>query len=146
MINSKTPKIRIPISNEQVKASIRMGLNDVKRYLVSNRGDSSGIIKKQMLESKTGRVYPIIRKGKRIFVNHQASNASGQESSARLSGRLMNSIVGEVQASDSLIISARTPYAKIQEERSNNFRRPILSNRGKIKNMIGRAVVMRTIK
>lgn len=136
-----------PITTAQFQTAVRRGLQNVKQFTVGNKGDSSGLIKQEMVQPKTGRAYVISKNGRRR--THVASNASGKESSAVLTGALKRSTKGRVEGSDRLIISADTPYARIQEKGGlnsqgnyvaprNNFSRPILSNRGQIKNIISR--------
>lgn len=147
-------KIRVnrpikPISNAQFKADLRRGLQNVKQFLVGNQNSGAGIIKQEMDQPKTGRTYVISRRGRKIL--HTASSASGRESSAVLTGKLKGSIRGRIEGSDRLIVSANTPYARIQEKGGfnakgayiaprNNLRRPILSNRGQIKNLIRNSI------
>jgi phage gpG-like protein len=149
MMKIRAPKPFIPITSAQFQTAVRRGLQNVKQFTVGNTGDNSGLIKREMVQPKTGKTYVISRNGRKR--THIASNASGKESSAVLSGDLKRSIEGRVEGSDRLIISAETPYARIQEKGGlnsrgnyiaprNNFRRPILSSRGQIKNIILREI------
>lgn len=110
---------------------------------------NDGLIKKQMNQSKSGRIYlvGIGRKGrvlKRLRI-HQAS-APG-ESPAVITGNLRESVYFKVQGSNQLKIGADTPYARILElggntgknhrsriARRNYLIRPILQSRRDINN------------
>lgn len=162
----KTPTI---ITATQFQKAVRRGLQNVKQFTAGNPNSiTSGLIRAEMNKPKSGRIYPVIVKNRKRYLNHQASNGSGNESSAILSGRLAKSIQGKTEGFNRLIISSNTPYSRIQENgginsfsnknywlssvnspirnkfagmliaRRNNIRRPIISNRGKIKNIISR--------
>lgn len=134
------------------KNGARQGLQTSSIQLAGNKGDTtSGFIKEEMNKPKTGFIYPIIRKRGRTFINHQASNRSGLESSAILDGQLARSIDGKVKGSSRLEISANTPYARIQEKGGvngqgkriaprNNLKRPIEQSRRDIINNIDSSI------
>lgn len=130
----------------------RQGLQTSSIQLAGNKGDTtSGLIKEEMNKPKSGLVYPIIRKRGRTFINHQASNRSGLESSAVLDGQLARSVQGQIKGSSRLEISANTPYARIQEKGGvngqgkriaarNNLKRPIEQSRRDIRNNIDNSI------
>lgn len=134
------------------KNGIKQGLQTSSIQLVGNKGDTtSGLIKEEMNKPKTGTIYPVIRKRGRIFINHQASNRSGLESSAILDGQLARSVQGQTKGSSRLEISANTPYARIQEKGGvngrgrrvaarNNLKRPIEQSRRDIINNIDNSI------
>ena len=151
MIRIRINKPLKPITSSQFKTGVRRGLQNSKQYLVGNKGNNSGLIKREMMQPKTGTIYPIIIKKGKTYRNHQASNNSGLESSAVLTGGLKRSINGEVKGSNRLIISANTPYSRLQEKGGvnshgryvaprNNLKRPIESSVGQIKNIIRREI------
>lgn len=131
---------------------IRQGLQTSSIQLAGNKGDTtSGLIKEEMNKPKTGVVYSRIWKKRRVFINHQASNKSGNESSAILDGELARSIQGQTKGSSRLEISANTPYAAIQEKGGrngqgayiaprNNLKRPIEQSRRDIINNIDNSI------
>lgn len=131
---------------------IRQGLQISSIQLAGNKGDTtSGLIKEEMNKPKTGVVYSRIWKKKRAFINHQASNKSGGESSAILTGDLARSIKGQTIGSSRLEISANTPYAAIQEKGGkngqgayiaprNNLKRPIEQSRRDIINNLDNSI------
>lgn len=134
------------------KSGIRQGLQTSSIQLAGNKGDTtSGLIKEEMNKPKTGTVYAVIRRKGRVFRNHQASNKSGNESSAILTGDLARSVKGQVKGSSRLEISANTPYAAIQEKGGrngqgvyiaprNNLSRPIKQSRRDIINNIDNSI------
>lgn len=134
------------------KSGIRQGLQISSIQLAGNKGDTtSGLIKEEMNKPKTGVVYSRIWKKRRAFINHQASNKSGNESSAILTGDLARSIKGQTKGSSRLEISANTPYAAIQEKGGvngssksiaarNNLSRPIKQSRRDIINNIDSSI------
>tara|TARA_R110000868_G_C10972986_1_gene771147 strand:- start:38407 stop:38889 length:483 start_codon:yes stop_codon:yes gene_type:complete len=157
MIRIKVIKPLKAITASKFQTGVRRGLQNSKQYLVGNKGNNSGLIKREMMQPKTGNTYVTSRKGKKKY--HTASNSSGNESSAIFTGRLKNSISGLVTGSNRLIISANTPYARLQENGGisysgyrpqdkgpykvgprNNLRRPIESSVGQIKNIIRREI------
>lgn len=135
-----------------LKNGIRQGLQQSSIQLAGNKGDTtSGLIKEEMNKPKTGRIYPIIIKRGRRFINHQASNKSGKESSAILDGELARSVKGQTVGVNRLEISADTPYARIQEKGGrnregayiaprNNLSRPIKQSRRDIINNIDNSI------
>jgi phage gpG-like protein len=149
-------KTKIPQSilnlDKRIKVGIKLGLQKSSVALagVPNTTDG-GLIKKEMNQPKSGRTYKVIVKNKRKYLNHIASNASGLESSAVLSGRLAKSVRGKTLGSTRLEISANTPYAGIQEKGGmnsqnsliaprNNLIRPITKSRGNIMNNIRQGI------
>ena len=149
-------KTKIPQSilnlDKRIKAGIKLGLQKSSVALagVPNTTDG-GLIKKEMNQPKSGRAYKVIVKNKRRYLNHIASNSSGFESSAVLSGRLARSVRGKTLGSTRLEISANTPYAGIQEKGGmnsqnsliaprNNLIRPITKSRGNIMNNIRQGI------
>lgn len=129
------------------KSGIRQGLQTSSIQLAGNKGDTtSGLIKEEMNKPKTGTVYAVIRRKRRVFRNHQASNKSGNESSAILTGDLARSVKGQVKGSSRLEISANTPYAAIQDKGGvyiaprNNLSRPIKQSRRDIINNIDNSI------
>ncbi|MFT6151398.1 MAG: hypothetical protein ACJAY9_000787 [Flavobacteriales bacterium] len=145
-------KIKIPQSllnlDKRIKAGIRKGLQTSSIALAGIPNTTSGgLIKNEMNKPKSGRIYPIIIKKRRKYINHQASNLTGMESSAVLAGDLAKSVRGKTLGSSRLEISANTPYAKLQEDGGvnsqgnrvaprNNLRRPVQQSRGNIINNI----------
>lgn len=135
-----------------LRSGIRQGLQTSSIQLAGTKGDTtSGLIKEEMNKPKSGVVYPVIRKRGRVFRNHQASNRTGNESSAILDGRLARSVKGQLKGSNQLEISANTPYARIQEEGGKNgngayiaprknLKRPIEQSKGEIRNNIDNSV------
>lgn len=131
---------------------IRQGLQTSSIQLAGNKGDTtSGLIKEEMNKPKTGFIYPVIRKRGRTFLNHQASNRSGLESSAILDGQLARSVQGQTKGTSRLEISANTPYARIQEKGGvngqgkriaarNNLKRPIEQSRRDIVNNLDNSI------
>jgi len=146
------PRLRIPTSvlslEKRIKAGIRKGLQTSSIEIAGIPNTTTGgLIKNEMNKPKTGRVYPVIVKKRRKYINHQASNSTGQESSAILSGKLAKSIRGKTLGSSRLEISANTPYAGLQERGGinsqgnsvaarNNLSRPIRKSRGNVINNI----------
>jgi len=145
-------KLNIPKSifnlDKLIKAGIKQGLqkSSVEIAGIPNT-TSGGVIKSQMNEPKTGFIYPVIVIKKRKYTNHQASNRSGNQSSAILDGRLAKSVCGKTLGENRLEISANTPYAGIQEKGGingqgayiaprNNLIRPIKQSRGNIINNV----------
>ena len=134
------------------KGGIRQGLQTSSIQLAGNKNDTtSGLIKQEMNKPKSGVVYPVIRKGRRVFRNHQASNRAGNESSAILAGDLARSVKGQIKGSNQLEISANTPYAAIQEYGGRNgngayiaprknLKRPIEQSKGEIRNNIDNSI------
>lgn len=133
------------------KNGIRQGLQTSSIQLAgsANGGSNAGLIQQEMEKPKTGRTYVISRKGRKKI--HVASNASGQESSAVLDGKLKRSVKGEVKGSSRLEISANTPYAALQEKGGrngrgayvaprNNLKRPIEQSRRDIINNIDNSI------
>lgn len=132
------------------KNGVRMGLQKTSIDLAGKPASTSlGIIKQEMNKPKTGRKYIVnVGRGGRILKReriHTASNKSGQESSAVLTGALRRSIKGVVIGSNQLQISADTPYARLQEyggtnsqgrkvDPRNNLERPITQSRRLILN------------
>jgi hypothetical protein len=145
-------RIKIPQSllnlDKRIKFGIKRGLQQSSIELAGvPNSTSGGLIKDEMNKPKTGRIYPIIVKKRRKYINHQASNSTGLESSAVLSGELARSVRGKTLGSSRLEISANTPYAGIQEKGGingqgnrvaprNNLIRPIKQSRGNIINNI----------
>lgn len=144
-------RIKIPQSllnlDKRIKEGIRRGLRQTNIDLIGYGSANSGLIKQEMNKHKTGRIYPIIVKKRVKYLNHQASNASGNQSSAILSGKLRQSLRGNSLGYNRLEISANTPYARIQEKGGingqgayvaprNNLIRPIKQSRGNIINNI----------
>lgn len=114
-------KFKIPksISNldKIIQQGIKKGLQNSSIEIAGSAGTTTGgLIKDEMNKPKTGRIYPVIVKKRRRYINHQASNKSGQESSAILSGELAKSVRGKTLGTNRLEISANTPYAAIQEK------------------------------
>lgn len=138
------------------KSGVRKGL---QRTTVDLAGKpttvNSGFIKQEMNKPKTGRKYLVSSgRGGRALARirlHTASNASGLESSAVLTGRLRRSIRGRVTGSSRAEISANTPYAALQEKGGvnatgktvaarNNLKRPIEQHRRDIIKNITRSI------
>ena len=77
---------------------------------------------------------------------HKASNASGEESSAILTGKLSKSVYTKSNGGSQQIIGATAPHASIQEFGSarvaprNNIRRPLAQNRTLIATKIRNAI------
>jgi hypothetical protein len=77
---------------------------------------------------------------------HKASNASGLESSAVLTGELSKSVYTKSSGSNQQIIGATAPHAAIQEfgganvAPRNNIRRPLAENKARIANKIQLAI------
>lgn len=150
-------KLNIPKSilnlEKRIKAGIKQGLQRSAIELAGGiaGGTNAGLIQKEMFKQpKTGKTYTIRRRNKH-FINHIASNASGLESSAILTGRLEKSVKGKTLGFDRLEISANTPYAAIQEKGGrngqgtyvaprNNLIRPIKQSRGNIINNIKQGI------
>lgn len=129
---------------------IRQGLQNSSVQIAGKQGvPNSGLIQQEMNKPKTGRTYVISSKaGRRL---HRASNASGNESSAILTGKLERSVKGQVIGSSRLEISANTPYARIQEKGGkngqgayiaprNNLKRPIEQSRRDIINNLDSSI------
>lgn len=150
-VKSKIPKSIFNI-DKIIQQGIRKGLQNSSIEIAGSAGTTTGgLIKDEMNKPKTGRIYPVIVKKRRRYVNHQASNRSGQESSAILSGELAKSVRGKTLGATRLEISANTPYAAIQEKggvnsensyisRRNNLIRPIRKSRGNIMNNIRQGI------
>ena len=149
------PKIPKSLFNldKIIQQGIKKGLQNSSIEIAGSAGTTTGgLIKDEMNKPKTGRIYPVIvKKRRRRYVNHQASNRSGQESSAVLSGELAKSVRGRTLGSTRLEISANTPYAAIQEKGGinsensyiaprNNLIRPIRQSRGNIMNNIRQGI------
>lgn len=149
-------KLKLPKSifnlDKLIKAGIKSGLqrSSIEIAGIPNT-TSGGLIKDEMNKPKTGTIYPIIVVRKKRFTNHQASNRSGNESSAILDGRLAKSVRGKTLGQNRLEISANTPYAGIQEKGGingqgayiaprNNLIRPIKQSRGNIINNIKQGI------
>jgi len=149
-------KMKIPKSifdlEKRIKAGIKQGLqrSSIELAGVPN-STSGGLIKDEMNKPKTGRIYPLIIKKRKRYINHQASNSSGGQSSAILDGQLARSVRGKTLGTDRLEISANTPYAGIQETGGvsgqgayvaprNNLIRPIKQSRGNIINNIKQGI------
>jgi hypothetical protein len=149
-------KFRVPKSifnlDKLVKAGLKQGLqrSSIEIAGIPNT-TSGGVIKNEMNKPKTGTIYPIIVVRKRRYINHQASNRSGNESSAILGGKLASSVRGRTLGTNRLEISANTPYASIQEKGGrngegayiaprNNLIRPIKQSRGNIINNIKQGI------
>lgn len=148
-------KLKIPKSifnlDKKIKEGIRRGLQQTNIDLIGYGSANSGLIKTEMNKHKTGRTYPVIVKNRVKYLNHQASNASGDQSSAILSGHLRQSLRGNLLGMDRLEISANTPYARLQEKGGingngayvaprNNLIRPIKQSRGNIINNIKQGI------
>jgi phage gpG-like protein len=133
------------------KSGIRQGLQTTNIQLIGKGSANSGLIKAEMNKHKTGTLYPVIvRRGVR-YLNHRASNKSGNESSAILSGQLRQSLRGNLLGANRLEISANTPYAALQENGGrngrgvyvaprNNLKRPINQSRRDIINNIDNSI------
>ena len=130
---------------------IRQGLQTTNIQLIGQGSPNSGLIKTEMNKHKTGTIYPVIVKNRTRYLNHQTSNKSGLESSAILSGKLRQSLRGNLLGANRLEISANTPYAAIQEKGGingqgkritprNNLKRPIEQSRRDIINNIDSAI------
>ena len=145
-------KVIIPLSvrnlNTRIKMGIRKGLQTSSIQIAGIPNTTSGgSIKDEMNKPKTGRIYPVIvKKGKR-YLNHQASHPFNEESSAILTGDLARSVRGKTFGASRLEISANTPYARLQEKGGinsdgnyvdprHNLSRPIEESRGKVINNI----------
>lgn len=149
-------KLKIPKSilnlDKIIQQGIKKGLQNSSIEIAGSAGTTTGgLIKDEMNKPKTGRIYPVIVKKRRRYTNHQASNKSGKESSAILSGELAKSVRGKTLGTSRLEISANTPYAAIQEKGGinsensyiaprNNLIRPIRQSRGNIINNIRQGV------
>ena len=168
-VKSKIPKSIFNL-DKIIQQGIRKGLQNSSIEIAGSAGTTTGgLIKNEMNKPKTGKIYPIIVKKRRRYTNHQASNDSGFESSAVLSGELARSVRGKTLGTNRLEISANTPYAAIQEkggvnpasnknywqdspkgvknkfsglkiEARNNLIRPITLARGNIMNNITQAI------
>jgi len=150
-VKSKIPKSIFNL-DKIIQQGIRKGLQNSSIEIAGSAGTTTGgLIKDEMNKPKTGRIYPIIVKKRRKYINHQASNKSGLESSAVLSGELAKSVRGKTLGTNRLEISADTPYAAIQEKGGinsensyvaprNNLIRPITLARGNIMNNITQAI------
>jgi phage gpG-like protein len=150
-VKSKIPKSIFNL-DKIIQQGIRKGLQNSSIEIAGSAGTKTGgLIKDEMNKPKTGRIYPIIIKKKRRYINHQASNKSGLESSAILSGELARSVRGKTLGTNRLEISANTPYAAIQEKGGrnesgayiaprNNLIRPIKESRGNIMNNIRQGI------
>jgi hypothetical protein len=114
-VKSKIPKSIFNL-DKIIQQGIRKGLQNSSIEIAGSAGTTTGgLIKDEMNKPKTGKIYPVIVKKRRRYINHQASNTSGLESSAVLSGELARSVRGRTLATNRLEISANTPYAAIQE-------------------------------
>jgi hypothetical protein len=150
-VKSKIPKSIFNL-DKIIQQGIRKGLQNSSIEIAGSAGTTTGgLIKDEMNKPKTGKIYPIIVKKRRRYTNHQASNKSGLESSAILSGELARSVKGKTLGTNRLEISANTPYAAIQEKGGrneskayiaprNNLIRPITLARGNIMNNIRQAI------
>lgn len=168
-VKSKIPKSIFNL-DKIIQQGIKKGLQNSSIEIAGSAGTTrGGLIKDEMNKPKTGRIYPIIVKKRRRYIRHQASNESGSESSAILSGELARSVRGKTLGSNRLEISANTPYAAIQEKGGvnpannrnywqdspqgtknkfaglkikgrNNLIRPITQSRGNIMNNIRQGV------
>jgi phage gpG-like protein len=150
-VKSKIPKSIFNL-DKIIQQGIRRGLQNSSIEIAGSAGTTTGgLIKDEMNKPKTGKIYPIIVKKRRKYINHQASNKSGLESSAVLSGELAKSVRGKTLGTNRLEISADTPYAAIQEKGGvnsensyvaprNNLIRPITQSRGNIMNNIRQAI------
>jgi len=150
-VKSKIPKSIFNL-DKIIQQGIRKGLQNSSIEIAGSAGTTTGgLIKNEMNKPKTGKIYPIIVKKRRRYINHQASNKSGSESSAILSGELARSVRGKTLGTNRLEISANTPYAAIQEKGGrnesgayiaprNNLIRPITLARGNIMNNIRQAI------
>lgn len=150
-VKSKIPKSIFNL-DKIIQQGIRKGLQNSSIEIAGSAGTKTGgLIKDEMNKPKTGRIYPLIIKRKRRYVNHRASNKSGFESSAILSGELARSVRGKTLGTNRLEISADTPYAAIQEKgginSDNNYIhprynliRPIRQSRGNIMNNIRQGI------
>jgi len=150
-VKSKIPKSIFNL-DKIIQQGIRKGLQNSSIEIAGSAGTTTGgLIKDEMNKPKTGKIYPIIVKKRRKYTNHQASNKSGLESSAILSGELAKSVRGKTLGTNRLEISADTPYAAIQEKGGinsensyvaprNNLIRPITLARGNIMNNITQAI------
>lgn len=149
-------RLKIPKSifnlDKLIKAGIKQGLQRSSIEIAGTPNTTSGgAIKDQMNQPKSGEIYPVIVVRRKRYINHQASNRSGNESSAVLSGKLAKSIRGKVLGQNRMEISANTPYAGIQEKGGvngqgayvaprNNLIRPIKQSRGNIINNIKQGI------
>ena len=150
-VKSKIPKSIFNL-DKIIQQGIKKGLQNSSIEIAGSAGTiTGGLIKDEMNKPKTGRIYPIIVKKRRKYINHQASNKSGSESSAILSGELARSVRGKTLGTNRLEISANTPYAAIQEKGGtnsensyvaprNNLIRPITLARGNIMNNIRQGI------
>lgn len=150
-VKSKIPKSIFNLE-KIIQQGIKKGLQNSSIEIAGSAGTTTGgLIKDEINKPKTGRIYPIIVKKRRRYVNHRASNKSGFESSAILSGELARSVRGKTLGSNRLEISADTPYAAIQEKGGinsdnnyihprNNLIRPIRQSRGNIMNNIRQGI------
>jgi len=150
-VKSKIPKSIFNL-DKIIQQGIRKGLQNSSIEIAGSAGTTTGgLIKDEMNKPKTGKIYPIIVKKRRRYINHHASNDSGFESSAVLSGELAKSVKGKTLGTNRLEISANTPYAAIQEKGGtnsensysaprNNLIRPITQSRGNIMNNIRQAI------
>jgi hypothetical protein len=150
-VKSKIPKSLFNL-DKIIQQGIKKGLQNSSIEIAGSAGTTTGgLIKEEMNKPKTGRIYPIIIKKRRRYINHQASNKTGLESSAVLSGELAKSVRGKTLGSNRLEISANTPYAAIQEKGGrnesgayiaprNNLIRPIKESRGNIMNNIRQGI------
>jgi hypothetical protein len=94
-VKSKIPKSIFNL-DKIIQQGIRKGLQNSSIEIAGSAGTKTGgLIKDEMNKPKTGRIYPIIVKKRRRYINHQASNKSGLESSAILSGQLARSVRGK---------------------------------------------------
>ena len=134
MLISKFNFSKLNKIDQAFKKGTRLGLQRTSVDLAGKAGNSSGIIKEEMSQPKTGKKYIISRNGKRRA--HIASNANGQESSAILSGKLRKSIRGKVIGSNRAEFSANTPYAKLQEKGGKNSQGKIVAARNNLKRPI----------
>jgi len=153
-VKSKIPKSIFNL-DKIIQQGIRKGLQNSSIEIAGSAGTTTGgLIKNEMNKPKTGKIYRIIVKKRRRYINHQASkkiSVSGSESSAILSGELARSVRGKTLGTNRLEISANTPYAAIQEKGGrnesgayitprNNLIRPITLARGNIMNNIRQAI------
>jgi len=150
-VKSKIPKSIFNL-DKIIQQGIKKGLQNSSIEIAGSAGTTTGgLIKDEMNKPKTGRIYPIIVKKRRRYINHQASNKSGLESSAILSGESARSVRGKTLGTNRLEISANTPYVAIQEKGGrnesgayiaprNNLIRPITLARGNIMNNITQAI------